>query len=56
MFQLMQSEMEELVANCDRFRTKELYHFGASLKDLGRRYCAVSKMDAAFIPSILARI
>ena len=34
----------------------ELYHFGASLKDLGRRYCAVSKMDAMFIPSIMARI
>ena len=34
----------------------ELYHFGASLKDLGRRYCAVSKMDAMFIQSIMARI
>ena len=34
----------------------ELYHFGASLKDLGRQYCAVSKMDAMFIPSILQRI
>ena len=35
---------------------KELYHFGASLKDIGRQYCAVSKMDAMFIPSILERI
>ena len=35
---------------------KELYHFGASLKDLGRQYCAVSKKDAMFIPSILQRI
>ena len=35
---------------------KELYHFGASLKDLGRHYCAVSKMDAMFIPSIMERI
>ena len=34
----------------------ELYHFGASLKNLGRQYCAVSKMDAAFIPSIMERI
>ena len=34
----------------------ELYHFGASLKNLGRHYCAVSKMDAMFIPSIMARI
>ena len=35
---------------------KELYHFGASLKDLGRQYCAVTKMDAVFIPSVLQRI
>ena len=35
---------------------KELYHFGASLKNLGRQYCAVTKMDAMFIPSILDRI
>ncbi len=34
----------------------ELYHFGASLKDLGRHYCAVSRMDPMFIPSIMARI
>ena len=43
----------------DRFLViddKELYHFGASLKDLGRHYCAVSKMDAAFIPSIKQRM
>jgi hypothetical protein len=43
----------------DRFMIldgKELYHFGASLKDLGRQYCAVSKMDALFIPSIMERI
>ena len=33
-----------------------LYHFGASLKDLGRQYCAVTKMDAMFIPSIMQRI
>ena len=34
----------------------ELYHFGASLKDLGRQYCAVSKLDSTFVPSILERI
>ena len=34
----------------------ELYHIGASLKDLGRHYCAVTKMDAMFIPSIMQRI
>lgn len=27
-----------------------------SLKDLGRHYCAVTKMDAMFIPSIMQRI
>lgn len=43
----------------DRFLiidNKELYHFGASLKNLGRQYCAVTKMDAMFIPSILQRV
>lgn len=35
---------------------EELYHFGASQKDLGRLYCAVSKMDPMFIPSIMQRI
>lgn len=35
---------------------RELYHFGASLKDLGRQYCAVTKMDPMFIPSILDRL
>ena len=34
----------------------ELYHLGASLKDLGRQYCAITKMDAMFIPSIMQRI
>lgn len=33
----------------------ELYHLGASLKDLGRKYCAVTKMDSMFIPSIMQR-
>ena len=35
---------------------KELYHFGTSLNNLGRHYCAVAKMDAMFIPSIMQRI
>lgn len=38
------------------FDGKELYHIGASLKNLGRQYCAVTKMDAIFIPSIMERI
>ena len=33
----------------------ELYHFGASMKDLGRQYCATTKMDGMFIPSIMQR-
>lgn len=34
----------------------EIYLLGASLKDLGRRYCAVVMMEASFIPSILKHI
>ena len=34
----------------------ELYHLGASLKDLGRQYCAITNMDAMFIPSIMQRV
>lgn len=52
-------EVKAVGAFHDRFLIlddKELYHLGASLKDLGRQYCAVTKMDAMFIPSILARI
>ena len=43
----------------DRFMIidgQEPYHFGASLKDLGRQYCAVTKMDTMFIPSIMQRV
>lgn len=52
-------EIRETGVFHDRFLIidgKELYHFGSSLKDLGRQYCAVSKLDAAFIPSIQERI
>ena len=40
----------------DRFMIiddKELYHFGSSLNQLGRHYCAVVKMAPSFIQSIL---
>ena len=43
----------------DRFMIldgKELYHFGSSLNQLGRHYCAVVKMAPGFIPSILSNI
>lgn len=34
---------------------KEMYHFGASLKDLGKKWFAFSKMDAETI-SLLKNI
>ena len=52
-------QVRAVAAFHDRFLIlddKVLYHFGASLKDLGRQYCAVTKMDAMFIPSIMQRI
>ena len=33
---------------------KELYRFGASLKDIGHQYCA-AKMDAMSMPPIFGR-
>lgn len=41
-------EMKEFMSSHDRFIIidgKELYHFGASLKDLGKKWFAFSKMD-----------
>jgi hypothetical protein len=32
------------------------FRFGASLKDLGRNYCAVTKMDPIFIESMMQHI
>jgi hypothetical protein len=34
---------------------KELYHIGASLKDLGRKWFAFSKLDE-FLPDVLERL
>lgn len=42
-------EIKELTASHDRFLIideKELYHIGASLKDLGKKWFAFSKMNA----------
>jgi hypothetical protein len=42
----------------DRFLlidNKELYHLGASLKDLGKRWFAFSRMDG-FLDEVLARL
>ena len=33
--------------------TKEVYHLGASLKDLGRKWFAFSKMDKNSVESIV---
>ena len=41
-------DIKQLDLSHDRFLIvdkKEVYHFGASLKDLGKRWFAVSKMD-----------
>ena len=41
-------DLKELAASHDRFLIideKELYHIGASLKDLGKKWFAFSKMD-----------
>jgi hypothetical protein len=48
----------ELKETHDRFLIldeKELYHFGASLKDLGKKWFAFSKMDA-FVHHILSKL
>ncbi len=47
-FQLNNYEKNELVANCDRFMTIDeylVYFIGASLKDLGKKWFAFSKMS-----------
>ena len=47
-FQLNDNEKLKLVTNCDRYLIiddSEIYHFGASLKDLGKKWFAFSKMD-----------
>ena len=92
MFPLSNYEMQELVANCDRFKTmkhssvpmtaftehgilmlasvlKSKVAIGASIRitnafvamrkalaSIARQYCAISKMDALFISSIMQRI
>jgi hypothetical protein len=35
---------------------KEIYHLGASLKDLGKKWFAFSKLDQRSVPSMLASI
>jgi len=50
--QYPQIEIKEFAQAHDRFLiidNKEVYHFGASLKDLGKKWCAFSKMDLASV-------
>lgn len=52
-------EVKALTASHDRFLIidrKELYHLGASLKDLGRRWFAFSKMDNSLTVLILEKL
>lgn len=45
-------EIEKFELSHDRFLIideKEVYHFGASLKDLGKKWFAVSKLDMAIV-------
>ena len=46
--QYPQVEIKELNSSHDRFLiidNKSIYHFGASIKDLGKKWCAVSKLE-----------
>ena len=58
-FQIPENEKNELVTICDRFNSsanshdrfliidrQQLYHLGASLKDLGKKWFAFSRMDS----------
>lgn len=57
--QFGQFEVKELKASHDRFiilDRKELYHLGASLKDLGRKWFAFSKLDGNILEMILEQL
>ena len=52
-------EVKELKTSHDRFLIidrKELYHIGASLKDLGKKWFAFSKLDGNILNLMLAQI
>jgi hypothetical protein len=52
-------QIRELRESHDRFLIidqKELYHIGASLKDLGKRWFAFSKMDEVMLDFVLNRL
>ncbi|EKE05052.1 MAG: hypothetical protein ACD_19C00426G0074 [uncultured bacterium] len=52
-------EIKELNFSHDRFLiidNKSIYHFGASIKDLGKKWCAVSKLEIDTIKMLLKRL
>jgi len=52
-------QINELRASHDRFLIidqKELYHIGASLKDLGKKWFAFSKLDEKLLVFVLSRL
>ncbi|MDP5011811.1 MAG: ORF6N domain-containing protein, partial [Crocinitomicaceae bacterium] len=51
-------DIKTLKTSHDRFLIldrKEVYHIGASLKDLGKKWFGFSKLDA-FLPTILEKL
>ncbi len=51
-------EIQQLKTTHDRFlilEQKELYHLGASLKDLGKKWFAFSKLNE-FLPELLRKL
>ncbi len=51
--------LQQFAKSHDRFLIiddKEVYHLGASLKDLGKKWFAFSKMDKASVENILNQI
>ena len=57
-FRLTKQETYELVTNCDRFLIIDdsVYHIGASVKDLGKKWFAVSLMVAQDAGVIMLRL
>jgi hypothetical protein len=52
-------QIQELRDSHDRFVIidhKELYHIGASLKDLGKKWFAFSKMDEKMLEFVISRL
>lgn len=57
-FQLNDNKKDELVTNCVRFLIidEDVYHIGHSLKDLGKKLFAFSKMEVMTGAELIARL